>query len=132
MRTGAIGTGGRTGAWSVERSEDEGRAPASHGQRQHRPHQLESGVTPEALVDEDAGGEPYPVAEFYSRFAAGGRAEDRLTFGECVAELGIVAVEDRVGGDRQPLLRVRRCRRPRRAPDNHQTCPAHRTRPHAP
>ena len=35
MRTGAIGTRGRSGAWRVERAEDENRAPAPHGQRQH-------------------------------------------------------------------------------------------------
>src|SRR5688500_6022737 len=41
MRPGAIGTGRHPGARSVERSEDEGRAPAPHRQRQYRPHQLE-------------------------------------------------------------------------------------------
>ena len=46
MRTGAIGTGGVPGAWRVERSEDESRAPAPHGQRQHRPHQSKAESLP--------------------------------------------------------------------------------------
>ena len=63
---------------------------------------------PKRWLREHAGGEPHAVAELDSRFAARGRAEDRLSFGERVAELGVVAVEDHVRGGRQLLLRVRR------------------------
>jgi hypothetical protein len=131
MRPGAIGTGRHPGARSVERSEDEGRAPAPHRQRQYRPHQLEGRFTAEALVRVDSGGKADPVTELYARLAARRHAENRLAFGERVAELGIVAVEDDVGGHRQPLLCVRQCGPPGCAHDNHQTCPAQPTRPHA-
>ena len=47
-----------------------------------------------------------PFAELDSRFAARGGAEDGLPFGERVAELGVVAVEDHVRGGRQSRLRV--------------------------
>ena len=126
MRTGAIGTWRRAGARRVERwPEDEGRAPASYGQRQHRPHQLEGGDRCQS---------------------AGWRTRRQRAARRCRARFGLHRAQPcrRSSLPRRTGCGTRCCRRRRsrprrptapagraplgatslRTPDNHQTCPA--------
>ena len=105
---GSIGTGGSAGARSVESAEQEPGAVAPHGQRQHRPHQLERRLAAEPQVAEGTSRDRRAIAEIEARLGAGGGAEDRLPLAKRIPELGVVAVEDHVALHRDRLLGPRR------------------------
>ena len=102
MRTRAIGPDGIAGARCIERSEQKPGTPAADLHRQDRPDQLERGLAAEAQVAEDAAGNRDAVVEVDAGLGARGGAEDRFSLAKRIAELGVVAVEDRVGLHRSP------------------------------
>jgi hypothetical protein len=102
VRAAAIGT--ERGPRHAQRPERKPRSAGANVERDDRPHEIEDVVGAVAAIAEDAAREGGAFAEIDRDLETCGVAEQRLAFAKRVRELGIVAVEQHFGSERDRSL----------------------------